>query len=424
MVWIFTEKLSPRLQYVSDCFFNDIYKTPYQFTIDSVGFESYAGAKINYSNISIPNALQIKPHDLLFEEDIHTVDVDCFNWKNQKAFFKTNGDFAFDIFAASFYLLSRYEEYLPHELDEYGRFDATNSLAYKNDFLQIPLVNIWLEDFINQLKEQFPYFVPQEPEFTDQITFDIDSAFAFKHKGLARAVGGLIKHSSVNRLKTLWGLQRDPFDIFDELHSLHKEYEVKPTFFFLVAEQNGEYDKHILPFKPVMSRIIKNHAKHYNVGLHPSWRSNESKNIVADEIEVLEDIVGNPVIKSRQHYIKMELPKTYQNLVLLQIEDDFSMGYGSLNGFRASIASSVYWFDLSKNESTNLKLHPFCFMDANSHYEQKQSPQESFAELMAYRNLCKALKIPFTSIWHNSILSNMPEFAGWMEMYRAYLDEV
>ncbi len=424
MVWIFTEKLSPRLQYICDCFFTDVYKTPYQFTIDSIGFESYAGAKINYSALSLRNCVQIVPHTLLFENDITAQQIDIMNWECSKAFFATPGDWPFDLFAASFYLMSRYEEYLPHQLDSYGRFDTQVSLAYRQGFLHLPLVNIWLAQFIALLKKQFQFFEPQAPKFMDSITFDIDSAFAFKHKGLLRSVGGLFKQPSLVRLKCLMGLQKDPFDIFDTLHQQHQQYAVCPTFFFLVADKNSIYDKHVLPQQQIMWRIVKKHAKVYPIGIHPSWQSNAARKIVAEELNTLSDMADMPINKSRQHYIKMTMPITYQNLIRLQIEDDFSMGYGSVNGFRASIASSHYWFDLSKNESTNLKLHPFCFMDATAHYEEGLKPDTALIALQKFRSICIKYGLPFVSIWHNSILSKMPEFKGWNAVYIDYLKEI
>ena len=60
------------------------------------------------------------------------------------------------------------------------------------------------------------------------------------------------------------------------------------------------------------------------------------------------------------------------------------MGYGSINGFRASVASSFYWYDLEKEEATTLRIFPFCFMDANSYYEQRQTTAQAMTELMRY----------------------------------------
>src|SRR6202171_1492397 len=101
-----------------------------------------------------------------------------------------------------------------------------------------------------------------------------------------------------------------------------------------------------------------------------------------EEVDELAKIIESPVKYSRQHYIRMTLPQTYRKLIDVGIEKDFSMGYGSSNGFRASIASSFYWYDLKAEKKTVLMLFPFCFMDATSFYENGLTPKAAFAELM------------------------------------------
>jgi hypothetical protein len=53
------------------------------------------------------------------------------------------------------------------------------------------------------------------------------------------------------------------------------------------------------------------------------------------------------------------LPETFRHLLDTGIQEDFSMGYGSINGFRASVASPFYWYDLEKEQTTYLLLYPF-----------------------------------------------------------------
>ena len=57
------------------------------------------------------------------------------------------------------------------------------------------------------------------------------------------------------------------------------------------------------------------------------------------------------------------------------------MGYGAANGFRASIASSFYWYDLQAEKKTGLMLFPFCFMDSTSFYENQLSPKSAFVRI-------------------------------------------
>ena len=109
------------------------------------------------------------------------------------------------------------------------------------------------------------------------------------------------------------------------------------------------------------------------------------------EKKVLETAANTAINSSRQHYIKFSLPETFERLIEAGIENDYSMGYGSINGFRASFASSFNWYDLKTETITSLKIHPFCFMDANSFYEQKQDAEQSYTELMHYLDECKKL---------------------------------
>lgn len=398
----------------------------YKLTIDSEKFKTHEGVKINYSDSKIsPDEFFIHNHTLIFEQQIQKQNIDCFTLNNYKAFFKTEDcDFPFDILAASFYLISRYEEYLPHEKDMYGRYDYESSLAYKEGFLNLPLINIWIQDLAERLKAEFSNFNCQFSTFSFQPTYDIDIAYSYKHKGILRNVGGFLKNPVLERIKVLTGNTQDPFDSYAWLNQLHQQYKLQPIYFFLVAEKNSLYDKNILPYKDVMWRLIKHHAKKYSIGLHPSWQSGDNKPLIKKEKEQLEAMADSGQIiitKSRQHYIRFNLPEGYQRLIAADITDDYSMGYGSLNGFRASVASSFYWYDLEKEKQTALRIHPFCFMDANSFYEQKQNPQNTLEELMHYLSICKQVNGTLITIWHNNFLGSATEFKGWKEMYEQFI---
>ena len=232
-----------------------------------------------------------------------------------KVFFETTGDFPFDIFAASFYLLSRYEEYLPHQQDQYGRYAHTNSLAYKEGFLQTPLINIWLQDFRKALHEKFPELIFRSASFKFIPTYDIDIAYSFLHKGWKRNMGGLLK-AMVNgqwavfseRMQVLMKKRKDPFDSYEWLDSLHLYCRIRAYYFFLVAGEQKEYDKNISPDKEALQNLIRYHAHGYTVGIHPSWQSGDDEDLLIKEVGWLEDIIDKDVTYSRQHYIRLRLP--------------------------------------------------------------------------------------------------------------------
>jgi len=172
-----------------------------------------------------------------------------------------------------------------------------------------------------------------------------------------------------------------------------------------------------------MRSLISYHANGYTVGIHPSWQSGDEEAVLMEEVDELEGITGSPVKYSRQHYIRINLPQTYRRLLDLGIEKDFSMGYGSSNGFRASIASSFYWYDLQAEKQTTLMLFPFCFMDSNSFYEDQLTPKAAFAELMKYYRNIKLVNGLMVTIWHNHFLGTDKSFTGWKEMYELFMKE-
>ena len=392
-------------------------------TIDSEEFLNHKGAAINYSSLKIKEEeIRIESNGLLFETFVKERPVECFTCNGSTAFFKTTqSDYPFDILSAVFYLISRYEEYLPHKKDAYGRYAHENSIAFKADFLHLPLINIWIKDFALHLKNKFTGLSFQLPTFNFLPTYDIDIAFSYKHKGFIRNLGGFLRAPSVERIMVLLGLQKDPFDCYRWLEELRNENNLHPVCFFLMAEKNGRYDKNILPHKNTIWALVKKLADNNSIGIHPSWQSGDKPLLLKKEKEYLEAVCESKIVLSRQHYIRFNLPEGYQQLIKAGISDDYSMGYGSINGFRASVASSFFWYDLQKEEQTSLRIHPFCFMDANAYYEQKQTPAQTAVELVHYLTICREVNGTLITIWHNNFLGTAKEFAGWREIYQSFI---
>lgn len=428
---IFSPVITHRLRYSADFAAKELTGKPATITTDENEFILAKEPRINFSGSRItPDELWVKPHTLLFEKGIQSQFIDCFEWHGVKAFFKTNGEIPFDIFAAIFYLISRYEEYLPHQKDVYGRYDFKNSLAYKEGFLELPVINTWLSHLKTVLRNKFPDSVFTDPKFVFLPTYDIDEAFSFKHKQWWRSAGAIVKdivrgrfNRYTLRRKVLNGAEPDPFDSFAWMNDLHRPYRLKPKYFFLVPDKTGKFDRNILPVEMSFQTLIRQHAEKYSIGVHPSWQSGDNPALIKKEKETIENIAKIKITASRQHYIRMTLPETYRHLLKTGITQDFSMGYGSINGFRASVASPFYWYDLEKEEQTYLLLYPFCYMEANSFFEQKLSPVQALDEMYHYYNAIKKVNGMLCTIWHNTFLGTDPLFEGWRDVYAQFFNE-
>jgi hypothetical protein len=422
---------SPRLAYILDLVSSEIFNEPFIMVSDKESFISYTGNKFNYSKERLAtNEFYLNPHGLLFETGIRDPQITRIDFSGKPAFFETVGDFPFDIFAAAFYLVSRYEEYLLFQPDKYGRFPHQASLAFKENFLNFPLINYWLEDFKTALRAKFPDLSFRMKDFKFIPSYDIDIAYSYKYKGLKRNLGGFLRsivkgqwQYFLDRWDVLFNKKKDPFDSYEWLDSLHLYCRTRAYYFFLLAKNQVGVDKNISPDKPALQSLIAYHAGGYTVGIHPSWQSGDEEAILMEEVDKLEKIIKSPIKYSRQHYLRMNLPQTYRRLIDVGIEKDFSMGYGSSNGFRASIASSFYWYDLKAEKKTGLMLFPFCFMDSTSFYERKLKPKAAFTDLMEYYNKIKQINGLMVTVWHNNFFGTDIMFAGWKEVYEVFLKD-
>jgi hypothetical protein len=431
MLLLYTHTITPRLQYIVDFISSELFDEPVSITTNKAFFKQYNKPRINYSSQEFGDQeFYLRSTPLLFETGIWAQPIHCFEFNFQKAFFETQGDFPFDVFAAAFYLLSRYEEYLPHEKDAYGRYAHTNSLAYREGFLSQPLVNSWLHAFKKSLQFKFPELVFKQTHFTCLLTYDIDMAWSYLHKGWKRTWGGLVNallKGQWSQLKDRWqvlrGKRQDPFDCFEWLDAWHLYCRLKPLFFFLVAKRTSRYDKNNDHRTKAFRELIHYYGDAYHIGWHPSWQSGDDTSLLQEELQWLESAACQKITQSRQHYIRFSLPVTYRRLIQTGVEKDFSMGYGSINGFRASVCSPFYWYDLANETTTPLQLYPFCFMDANSLFEQKQTPKQTYEELLQYYERVKHYKGVFVPIWHNFILGTDPQFKGWREIFELFMKE-
>jgi hypothetical protein len=425
MILIFSEKSSPRLQYICHFIFQEQFGIPFEVITDVNDFISREGAKINYSEQRVASGFNISNTQLLFESTIKPQKIECFIEGSSKTFFQIHDShISFDIFAASFYLITRYEEYLPHRKDRYGRYAHENSVAWEKGFLDKPVVDYWLNDFSKALKRFFPLLLFAQKTFTFLPTYDIDMAWSYKNKGVVRNAGGFVLSPSMERIRVLMGLEKDPFDAFEFMDKMHDQNKLKSLYFFLVAKERSKYDKNISRDTAAMKELIVRHCRKYDIGLHPSWKSNGDIEILHEEKSYLEKICGRPIKQSRQHYIQFSVPGTFKKLIEAGITDDYSMGYGSINGYRASVASSFYWYNLEDEKVTTLRLHPFCFMDGNSYYQQKFSAARAYDELLHYYGECKKTNGTFISIFHNNFLGHGQPWKEWRKIYEDFIREV
>jgi peptidoglycan/xylan/chitin deacetylase (PgdA/CDA1 family) len=429
MILVYTHKITPRVRYIFKHILTRTLLIPVDFTSKIEDFVAHNGPKLTYTKVPLGTEFFVKSNDLLFEQGVNDLEINIQKWDGVPCFFATNLKSAipFDIFAASFYLVSRYEEYLPHVKDIHGRYTAEQSIAFKYGFLEKPVVDIWAYKFLNALKEKFPEYGYITREYNYMSTIDIDNAFAYKYKSLIRSIGGffngLLKFKLLEtwtRFAVVWNFKKDPFDTFDTILRLKNEYNVKTVFFFLIGDYSS-FDTNVSASKNKYRLLIKEMVDYARVGLHPSYFTMQNAVVLKKEKERLENITNTPVTRSRQHYLRFSLPETYQNLIDLEVEEDYSMGYASNVGFRAGTCTPFYFYDLDFEIQTPLKVFPFALMDTTLNDYMKLTPKQSLGRIRDLKNEIKAVNGTFITLFHNESLSNYLRWNGWQRLYESML---
>lgn len=416
---VYTPTITSRIEYIFQ-YLKEITGLSFELTESATRYSNTSDPKINYSSQKITEKdYQIIPCGLLLEKGIRNVEIEINHSGAIPFFFETPGTFQFDLPAAIFYLISRYEEYLHFKPDMYNRYPHENSLASKENFLNRPLVDEWINMWGKDLQAFFPSIHLAPYSFRFVATYDIDIAWSYKNKGWIRNLGGIIKkpNSLLHRIKVLTGKAKDPFDCYEAIYQLHNGKESDTSYFFLVAKQRSSLDKNIDPDNTELQQLIQTTKSKGQIGLHPSDYSHKSIEVLVDEKKKLEEIINQPITISRQHYLKFSLPQTYRSLIASGITDDYSMGYGTVNGFRASTSRSFLWYDLKNESATSLRIHSLVWMDANAFYESKFSPEEALIELEGFYKQVRDLGGTFIIVSHNHLLGEKSEWAGWPNLY-------
>src|SRR5690606_13272568 len=159
MILIYTPKLTGRIKYTFKLVFYEflLLKT-FQLTTEKQEYLDFKGPKFSYSPQKIDEGLHFSSSGLLSEIGIKEQDVKFSNKNSFPVLYSLSKESAldFDVFAAVFFMLVRYEEYLPHQRDKYDRFEPTTSIAFQHGFLKTAVVDRWMIKLREVLKQHFP----------------------------------------------------------------------------------------------------------------------------------------------------------------------------------------------------------------------------------------------------------------------------
>ncbi len=428
MLLIYTHKITPRLTYIMRHIFVNILGVELDFTTKVEEFIKHTGPKITYTKQPLQNEFFIRSNELLFEQGINDIQLNIADWDGVPCFFQAGEKsiLPFDMFAASFFMLSRYEEYLPHVKDIHGRFSPKDSVAFQHGFLQKPVVDIWAFKLLDALKERFPELEHKDKTYDFISVLDVATSHCYANRGVVRGLVGLLLDVGTLKLKRVVeriavgiNRQKDPYDNYAEIIALHKKYKVKCNFFFQFADYS-KYDKNVSTNSIRFKSLIKYVADYVPVSLAASYSSFSNLELLKKEKANLEVVINRPVNNSKMRYNRVDVPQTYRNLIAAEFTDDYTMGYTFELGFRAGTCTTFQFYDIPLEVKQPIKVHPFAVHDISLSKIKKD--QDLLRQVQQITNEVQKVNGTLITMFSNEVLGNK-EDRDWMAIYAEIIKE-
>jgi len=366
-ILIYVPKVTPRINYTFRQVCKRILGFNINFTTKIETFIGFKGVKFSYANQRLGNEIFIQAHGLLNEQGVNDLEISVSEWDGEPYFLKTStqSDIPYDIFAASFFLLTRYEEYLPHVKNKITDFPAEESLGYQNDFLTKPIINIWMAKFAEILKKKFEDVKFDHQNTNLKMLIAVEKAYKYRKHGISRSIVGFLSDSFrfrfkeiYTRIKTWFIPDSDPYNVYDELVNYRNQMGFEIFFMFQLGDYSI-YTKNINHRKRVYKKLIKSMGDYCETGLLPSHEAIQNFDMFKKEIKRFEQIANheltNILIKDRG----LNFPDFYVSLDKTDIENDFSMGYYNQIGFRAGTCTPFLFYDLNLEQASPIEFHPY-----------------------------------------------------------------
>ncbi len=428
-ILIYCASYSPRHEYIFRTVFSSHLGLQVMYTLNEEEFIVFDGPKINYSTRTLTGAFHITPCGILDAKGWQPVLPALIEYKELQVIFRTECDMGFDVLGAAFWMLTRHEEYAVYQnevlTDKHGRFKASDCIMVKAEQQNTAWTDRWILALRAALTERWPHLVCISRNSSILATIDVDNAFAFLGKGFKRNMGGLLKDAMkfrllIERLSTLCGIRKDPNDSWEYIEKMRQKHGKPFIFFFLLADY-ADFDKNLHYDSMRLKQLIYKLQTVNTIGIHPGYQSFGDALKTEAEIARLAGITGNRVEHSRQHFLRVRMPLTYRILSKAEVQNDYSMGFAEITGFRAGTCHPFTVYDLELDRDTLVVSHPFAFMDGTLNEYMKLSPLEAIEKVQSLWKEVQHCEGKLIGIWHNDTLAEVRHWKNWRQLFEAFL---
>jgi len=262
-------------------------------------------------------------------------------------------------------LYTRKEEYFPQQLDKHGRFPY--ALSIFQNILE-PMVSKYLRD------NRFDIEYPGNKQFAVCLTHDVDEIYPpLNHTVLSslKCLKGLNFRGFKRQVSwKVHGKEKSPYRNFKAIMDLEEEYGARSSFYFLAT--NADITRFRYNIEDLENELGQIKDRGWEVGLHGGYYAFNNLEEILREKNRLEQELDKKVIGYRNHYLRFQVPDTWEKLAKAGFGYDTTLGYSEMVGFRNGMCHPFMPYNLRADREINILEIPMAIMD-DTLFESVQS---------------------------------------------------
>jgi len=194
---------------------------------------------------------------------------------------------------------------------------------------------------------------------------------------------------------------------------------IKSHFFFM-SRGSSKFDNNYSMNQPFVKKIRKKIiSRGHLIGFHPSYNSYNDQRQWEEEYSNLSTEISQKVKIGRQHYLKFEVPKTWQIWEDNNMKWDSTLTYPEKEGFRCGTCYEYSVFNILSRKKLKLKEIPLEVMEGTMVDYQNLTPKIMEKRIVKLIDKVKKYNGKFVLLWHNS------NFSGELwEKYKIVYEEI
>jgi hypothetical protein len=191
------------------------------------------------------------------------------------------------------------------------------------------------------------------------------------------------------------------------------------SYFFLHSSSSAKQDVNNDKYLKEVAKKVKKRGHYF--GYHPSYNAYNNFELFIKDKEKIENIINKKLIFGRQHFLRFEVPTTWQIWEDAKMKWDSSLSYADKEGFRCGVCYPYSVFNILTRKKLNLKERPLIVMEGSfTTYQPNIKPEDMEIKIKKLIDKVKKFNGEFVFLWHNSSF-NVNQWKKYQNIYKKVL---